>query len=229
MNSPRSCTRSLRNHRSRCAAVTRGFLAISKRSYSKRWRKTRAIGLRQPMKWPKSCADSAKAGRSGRALPGYERLWRWCKRNPGLASLNALAAGLTITLALAATLAAYTYRSQRNKLDVEQYKTRINLQLAEQAEKDLRKQLELTRNAERIARSEERRANIALANSLMNEGVALQRGGMIGQRFHSLDRLTNAARSSATFPRARPHPAHSRPCDRCDGARRPAYHIEAHA
>jgi eukaryotic-like serine/threonine-protein kinase len=128
-----------------------------------------------------------------RALPGYERLWRWCRRNPGLASLNALAAGLTLILALAATFAAYTFRSQRNALETEKQQTRRNLDRAESAEKDLRIQLALTQDAERKAYSEQGRANIALGNSLLNEAAALQRGGTIGQRFKSLDRLREAA------------------------------------
>ena len=51
-----------------------------------------------------------------RAFPTYERLWRWCRRNPGPASLAALAAGLVLILILAATSAAYMFRNQRNQL-----------------------------------------------------------------------------------------------------------------
>ena len=138
-----------------------------------------------------------------RALPGYERLWRWCRRNPGLASLNALTAGLTLLLALAATFAAYTFRSQRNALETERQQTRKNLERAELAEKDVRNQLALTQDAERKANSEQGRANIALGNSLLNEAAALQRGGAIGQRFKSLDRLTNAARILRDDPEGR--------------------------
>ena len=35
-----------------------------------------------------------------RAVPPYERFWRWCKRNPGLAAANALAATLTMAIAV---------------------------------------------------------------------------------------------------------------------------------
>ena len=35
-----------------------------------------------------------------RPISASERLWRWCKRNPGLAALNALAASLTTITAL---------------------------------------------------------------------------------------------------------------------------------
>ena len=50
---------------------------------------------------------------------------------------------------MAATFAAYTFRSQRNDLETERQRTRLNLHRAEQAEKDLRNQLELTQDAER--------------------------------------------------------------------------------
>ncbi len=129
-----------------------------------------------------------------RALPNHERLMRWCRRNPGLAALNALAASLTVTLAVAATLAAYTFRAQRNALESAQAKTRQSLDRAENAESDLRGQLERTREAEQIAKTERRHARIALGNSLLAEGAALQRGGLIGQRFGSLERLKQAAR-----------------------------------
>jgi serine/threonine protein kinase/WD40 repeat protein len=42
-----------------------------------------------------------------RPIPAYERLWRWCKRNPVIAGLGALAATLTILVAIVSTIAAY--------------------------------------------------------------------------------------------------------------------------
>ncbi len=128
-----------------------------------------------------------------RAFPGYERVWRWCKRNPGLASLTALAAGLIVTLAVAATAAAYVFRTQRNALEAAQKKTHSSLTRAESAEGDLRRQLGLTRDAERKAVAARHRASLALGESLLNEGAALQRSGAIGQRHFSLDRLGRAA------------------------------------
>ncbi len=49
------------------------------------------------------------------------------------------------------------------------------------------RQLDRTRKAERQAR-------VALGESLLSEGASLQRTGLIGQRFDSLDRLAEAAR-----------------------------------
>ncbi len=51
-----------------------------------------------------------------RPLPFYQRFWRWCKRNPGLAGANIAAAVLTTILAIVSTVAAWTYRDQRNQI-----------------------------------------------------------------------------------------------------------------
>ncbi len=88
-----------------------------------------------------------------------ERAWRWCRRNPAVASLATLAATLTILIAIVSTVAAL-----------------VSI-----------RQLDRTTAAERQAR-------LALGNSLLSEGAALQRTGLIGQRFDSLDRLAEAAK-----------------------------------
>jgi serine/threonine protein kinase len=54
-----------------------------------------------------------------------ERLWRWCKRNPVIAALNALAAMLTITIAIISTVAAIWLGQSRNRaLTAEAERTR---------------------------------------------------------------------------------------------------------
>ena len=47
----------------------------------------------------------------------------------------------------------------------------------------------------------EHKARLALGQSLISEGAALQRTGLIGQRFDSLDRLGKAAQVLALTPR----------------------------
>lgn len=49
-----------------------------------------------------------------RAVPSYERFWRWCKRNPSLASVNALAAALIIAIAVIASVSAVVLKDQRD-------------------------------------------------------------------------------------------------------------------
>jgi eukaryotic-like serine/threonine-protein kinase len=111
-----------------------------------------------------------------------ERLLRWCKRNPGLTALNALAATLTIIIAIVSTVAAWTYYGQRNALRFERNLTEGNFHRAERAEHE---------------------ARLALGNSLVSEGAALRRTGLIGQRFDSLDRLARAAEVLSADPEGR--------------------------
>ena len=107
-----------------------------------------------------------------RPISAYERIWRWCERNPGLAAANITAAVLTTVLAIVSTIAAWTYYGQRNELRFEKRLTETSLSRAEQAQ---------------------RQARLALGQALVSEGAALQRTGLIGQRFDSLDRLGQAA------------------------------------
>jgi len=125
-----------------------------------------------------------------------EQFWRWCKRNPALAAANITAAVLTILLAIGSTIAAWTYREQVHKLDIEQEKTRSNLNWALKAERTATERLGETQKAERQGRLE-------LGKSLQTEGSALQRTGLIGQRFDSLDRLARAARVLREHPEGR--------------------------
>jgi serine/threonine protein kinase/WD40 repeat protein/tetratricopeptide (TPR) repeat protein len=111
-----------------------------------------------------------------------ERLWRWCRRNPGLAAANITAAVLTTVLAIGSTTAAWIYRDQRNDLRYEQLWTKANLDRAEKAE---------------------HQAQLAMGQSLVSEGAALQRTGLIGQRFDSLDRLARAAKVLGADPEGR--------------------------
>ena len=100
-----------------------------------------------------------------------ERLWRWCKRNPGLASACLLAAVLTTVLAIGATVAAWTFRDQRDELRL--------------AEKAVHNQLDLTRNAE--TRGRER-----LFDSLFSQAQARRVSRRPGQRFETLRALDEA-------------------------------------
>jgi serine/threonine protein kinase len=117
-----------------------------------------------------------------RAVPAYERFGRWCNRNPGLAAANIAAAALTTILAIGATFAAWNYREQRDDLRLEQALTKASLNRAEKSDHE---------------------ARLALGQSLVSEGAALQRTGLIGQRFESLDRLARAAQVLGADPEGR--------------------------
>jgi eukaryotic-like serine/threonine-protein kinase len=117
-----------------------------------------------------------------RPISAHERIWRWCKRNRAVAALTSLAAALTVLIAIGATVAAWIYYGQSNELRSEQLHTKASLSRAEHAEREGR---------------------LALGKSLVSEGAALQRTGMIGQRFDSLDRLGKAAQVLGADPDGR--------------------------
>ncbi len=102
-----------------------------------------------------------------------ERTWRWCHRNPALAAVTGLAASLTVLVAIVSTVAALVSIRQLDR----------TTKAERQAELALGK-----------STTAERQARLALGKSLLSEGAALQRTGLIGQRFDSLDRLAEAAK-----------------------------------
>jgi serine/threonine protein kinase/WD40 repeat protein len=108
-----------------------------------------------------------------RPISAYERLWRWCKRNPGLAAANIIAAVLTTVLAIVSTVAAWTYREQRNRID-------HNLTRITASEAGLRR-----------ARTETREE---LFKALLDRARAERFSHRMGQRFDSLNALEQAAR-----------------------------------
>jgi eukaryotic-like serine/threonine-protein kinase len=108
-----------------------------------------------------------------RSIPAYQRFWRWCKRNPGLAAANISAAVLTTVLAIVSTLAAWTYREQRNEIG--HNLTRITASEA----------------GSRRARTEAREE---LFKALLDRARAGRFSHRMGQRFDSLDALEQASR-----------------------------------
>jgi len=117
-----------------------------------------------------------------RPIPTYERIWRWCRRNRAVAALLALATTLMISLAIGSTVSAWRFREQNHELRFEQSRTKASLARAERAEHEGR---------------------LALGQSLISEGAALRRSGLMGQRFDSLDRLARAARILSADPEGR--------------------------
>ncbi len=73
--------------------------------------------------------DRFLAGRPihSRRASAPERLWRWSRKNPALAVLTLLAALLTTVLAVGSTVAALTFRTQRDEKRREEQNTRIEL------------------------------------------------------------------------------------------------------
>jgi WD40 repeat protein len=95
-----------------------------------------------------------------------ERLWRWCKRNPALAALGALAATLTTAIAIISTVAAIWLGQSRSKA-IE------NLGRATTAEAERTRQL---------------------WESSLSQARAGRFSHQVGQRFASLEALKRAAK-----------------------------------
>ena len=110
-----------------------------------------------------------------RPIPAHQQFWRWCTRNPGLATAGAMAAAATIALAIVSSVAARNYSRQVQALKAEQHQTN----------------------------EAERKARLELGKSLLTEGAALGALGLVGQRFDSLDRLELAAQILGADPEGR--------------------------
>jgi len=107
-----------------------------------------------------------------RPVSRVERIWRWCRRNPVLASLSAAAA-------VGVVVAALLLNQQRTQ-------TFRNLARAEEAERDLTSQLGLTEQANR-ERMEQ------LWKSYRDQAEGRRFSHQVGQRFESLTALAKAA------------------------------------
>ncbi len=112
-----------------------------------------------------------------------ERAWRWCRRNPSLAALNALAAALVIAISIISTLAAISLKRQRDS-------ARFVAEALEVERANAREAEGLARRAESVARTERDRAgkllfvsNVRLAQQIWDsdEGTAQAVEGLLAQ------------------------------------------------
>ena len=94
-----------------------------------------------------------------------EQFWRWCRRNPWLAAANITAATLTTILAIVSTVAAWSYRNQRDQI------------IGQRDE---------IRQAEILGRER-------LFESLTAQARATRSSRQMGQRFDSLKALAKAS------------------------------------
>jgi serine/threonine protein kinase/WD40 repeat protein len=128
-----------------------------------------------------------------RRTSSLERGWRWCRRNPALASLSAALALLVLAIAVASTIAASSMRRQRDD-------ARALADALEVEQGNLRDEQANTLGQLRRAEEAERQRDLELGRSLLSEGIATQRSGQRGQRFRSLDLLAQAAKKLGAHP-----------------------------
>ena len=98
-----------------------------------------------------------------RRSSAVERSWRWNKRNPGLAALNALAATLITIIAIVSSVAAWTYRAQSNDLRIEKLLSEANFHRADQALVETKAAKKATEDA--LAQSEVSRTQAVTAEA----------------------------------------------------------------
>ncbi|MGO9661088.1 MAG: WD40 repeat domain-containing serine/threonine protein kinase, partial [Acidimicrobiales bacterium] len=95
-----------------------------------------------------------------------ERLWRWSRRNPAVAMLTLLAATLTTILAIGSTVAAWTFREQRDAVQKEQRNTQLELA------RSLLQQIRAERYSRQPGPRAQRLERLAEAAQLARSGMA---------------------------------------------------------
>jgi serine/threonine protein kinase len=84
-----------------------------------------------------------------RPIPYYQQFWRWCKRNPKLATANVAAATLTTILAVVSTVAAFIYRDKNQQAVLD----KLHIQRAQgETREQLAKALQAQARAGRFSR-----------------------------------------------------------------------------
>jgi serine/threonine protein kinase/WD40 repeat protein len=101
-----------------------------------------------------------------------EQFRRWCRRNPWLAAANIAAAALTTLLAIVSTMAAWTYRNQRNEIGNNLIEIKASAREARRARTEAREEL---------------------FKALLDRARAGRFTHQVGQRFKSLEALHQAA------------------------------------
>jgi serine/threonine protein kinase/WD40 repeat protein len=123
---------------------------------------------------------------AARRVSSTERLTRWARRNPGLATLGTVLAGMLALVVAVIAVANVRLRQQQEA-------TMKNLRRAEAAESDANSKQEATMKNLRRAEAAESDANSKLLDSYVASARAGRRSRFAGRRFDSLDAIRRAA------------------------------------
>ena len=129
-----------------------------------------------------------------RRSSAIERSWRWTKRNPGLAALNALAATLITITAIVSSVAAWTYRAQSKDLRFEKLLSEANFHRADQALAETKAAKKATEDA--LAQSEASRKQAVTAEATARHEAAKAKAV---NEFLTQDILTQAEPANNEF------------------------------
>jgi tetratricopeptide (TPR) repeat protein len=106
-----------------------------------------------------------------RPVSAVERVWRWCRRHPAVASLTAAVFALLATVAVTSSVLAF-------RIDREKKQTELERQAAVAAQALAQKNEELARDAEKKAQKNEEIARDAEKKAKENADKAIQQGGL---------------------------------------------------
>jgi serine/threonine protein kinase/WD40 repeat protein len=115
-----------------------------------------------------------------RRTPWQERVWRWCRRNPAVASLTAFVLLLLVAVAAVSAASALWLRQERDRVV--------------RAKEDLGKEHERTVKERDRAEDAERDAKEKLCRSYRDQAWAGRMSRRVGQRLDSLRALTASAK-----------------------------------
>ncbi len=131
-----------------------------------------------------------------------EQYWRWCKRNKLLAALNALAASLTITIAVISTVAAVWLNRSYGELNRSTLEVKKQLAIAKDAENQKSEQLWEAKVAQARASRFTRRAGQRFdALAVLEQAAKLSR--QLGHPPARFDTLRNEAIACMALPDVR--------------------------
>ena len=126
-----------------------------------------------------------------RPVGPVERLWRWSRRNPALATLNAVGATLTAIVVIVSTVAAWAYRAQSRDLRFEKSLSEANFHRATQALAETREAKKATEKA--LAESEESRKQAQAVGDFLVDAFRSPDPAQDGRTVKVADLLAKAA------------------------------------
>ncbi len=122
-----------------------------------------------------------------------EQAWRWCKRNPTVASLAGISVGLLMAGTIVSTYFAIDSNSKRQAAESAQRSESLQKRIAERSEANAREFAELTRlaaEAEKVANAQLRMLNSKLL--LEKSILAMEKGNVAEGLFELVDALDDS-------------------------------------
>jgi WD40 repeat protein len=128
-----------------------------------------------------------------RPVGAGERLWRWVRRNPGLAALMSVVLGLLTVIAIGSSLGMARLNRLLTRATAAELDLRDKVGELETTEADLRDKFTALKKAERAKQEQ-------ISDALLAQAEANRLSRRAGQRFHSLELLARSRQEWGTAP-----------------------------